>query len=354
MEAEDIQKIAARMGQSEKDVTLALREAKNDMAEAERLLASTIIIVKACYSAKTNRMNGGILVLSDVATKKIIRIRAIATYDADYANLPLAAPWPDLEKKIFDAEIKENFVPAISHDLVGEIEYNIQENADEFFPLLSGGSTDEIATRLRRIICTCLGDSDVECSAILDKISTLTLKILDHEIKEDAAAAAAPAAEGASAPAEGGLPAATPSIISEDRSLVLKTDVVLSPVVGTAASTLNPGDFILVKITDNRPQANYICNLLHAVENGRPVPVRVPIRRIERSESQRLIITTEFGPGVLGRTVVQENLKLKVTQEAGGASSVSVPKGPIVLIVLAALVVLGLLMVAVYFITTLI
>lgn len=354
MEAEDIQKLAARMGKPEKDVGLALHVAKNDVAEAERLMASTVAVVKGCYSAKTNRMHGGILILFDTAARRIHRIRAISTYDADYGSLSLSMDWPGLEKKIFEAELKENFVPAISHDLAGEIEYLIQENMDEFIPLFNAGVSEELSGRLRRTVCTCLGDSDVDCAAVVEKITPLDLKIADHEVKpEDVAAEAAPAAgEGGAAPAAG---SGAPPSFEDARNLVLKTDVVLSPVAGTAASTLNPGDFILVKITDTRPQANYISNLLHAVENGRPIPVRVPIRKIERSESQRLVITTEFGPGVVGKTVVQESLKLKTAMEAGASlDSAKLPKGPIVLIVMAALVVLILMMVVVYYVTTLI
>lgn len=345
MEAEDIQKIAARTGYPEKDVALALRTAKDDVAEAEKLLAPTIGLIKGCYAAKTNRLNGGLIILVDIAQKKIKRTKAIATYDSEYGQIPLDMSWEQIERKIIDAEIKQNMVPAISQDLAGEMEYTLQENIEDTLALLTANRADELSTRLRRVVCTCLGDSDVDLVCVIEKISTLTLKLHDHEIKPESEEAAAP--EGA-APAESKPAEPTEA---EGRNLILKTDVILSPVVGTPVTSLNPGDFILVKITDTRPQAAYIANLLHASDGTKSLPIRVPIRKIDRSESQRLVITTEFGPGVFGRTVVQEGLKIKTAQEGEAAKieGVKLPVYQILLIVGLAGFVLCLLLVVVYY-----
>jgi hypothetical protein len=109
----------------------------------------------------------------------------------------------------------------------------------------------------------------------------------------------------------------------------------------------------MLKITDTRPQASYIANLLPAVDKGRAVPIRVPIRKIERTESTRLVITTEFGPGVYGRTVVQEGSKIKATAEdlpVDAATSKLPPIQAILIIILASVVLFLLLAVVYYFV----
>lgn len=308
MEADDIQRMADRLRVAPSDMALALQAANNDISEAEKMVQPDLCVLKGCYAAKTNRLNGGIVVIIDTSRSKIHRSRVIASYDEQYASIPLDTPWGELEKKIFDAEAKQNIVPAISRDLAAEIEHNLQEDMDGSIRIMTSGSIEELSSRIRRVICGCLGDSDVDIRCAVETLSMLALKVNDHEITP--AAPAAPAGEGAAVP--------------EDKHIYLKTDVILSPVSGTPVSALNPGDFILVKIMDNRPQANYIANLLHATDGKRMIPVRVPIRKIERTESQRLVVITEFGPGVFGRTVVQESLKIKVTPED---ATTAIPRG---------------------------
>lgn len=350
MEAEDIKKIAARTGYPEKDVALALRAAKDDVAEAEKLLAPSICVIKGRYAAKTNRLNGGIAIIIDTVQKKIKRTKTLATYDSEFATLSMDQSWEQIERKIFDAEVKQNFVPAISHDLAGEMEFSLQENIADTVAVAGGGNSDDMGSKLRRIVCACLGDSDVDLICVIEKISPLALKIHDQEIKPDAAdapadspgqAAAAPAAQGE-----------TPA--GDERNLILKTDIILSPVGGVPVTSLNPGDFIMVKITDTRPQATYIANLLHATDGTKTLPVRVPIKKIDRSESQRLMITTEFGPGVYGRTVVQEGLKIKTFhgEEPAKIEEAGLPAYQVFLIVaLGGFILLLLMGVAYYFVS---
>ncbi len=353
MEAEDIQKMAARINCKEADLTLALQVAKDDVAEAEKLLSPTVSVVKGCYAAKTNRLNGGFIIIIFQTIKKIHRVRAMASYDAEFGNIPLNQPWDQIEKKIIEAQVKQNCVPAISQDLTGEIDFSIKENMAEIIPILTSNSADDMNSRIRRIVCTSLGDSDVDVNCEIETISLLTLKITDHEI----------APPGEAPPAEG-VPPTDPSVgestassapglgITGGREITLKTDVILSPVAGTPVSSLNVGDFILVKIIDTRPQASYVANLLRARDGDKNIPVRVPIKKIERTESQRLVVITEFGPGVYGKTVVQEGLKIKVEASdtpslAGGQSKM--PSIQMMLFIVVVLLVLGLLVVAVWY-----
>lgn len=353
MEAEDIKKIAEKTGYPEKDVALALRASKDDVAEAEKLLAPSVHIIKGCYSAKTNRLNGGIIVVVDTVQKKIGRTKSIASYDVTFADIALDQSWEQIEKSIVDAEIKQNFVPAISRDLTAEIGFALQETITDTITLVSNSRLDELGSRLRRIICACLGDSDVVVNCVVDQMSQLAMKIHDHEIKVDDAAEPvtdAPAADAATGSA------GTASVFSPGRELILKTDVILSPVAGVPVTSLNPGDYILVRITDTNPQALYIANLLHAVDGAKTLPVRVPIRKIDRSESARLVITTEFGPGVFGRTVVQEGLKIKSADDGAAAklAGVKLPVGQVLLIIFLGGLVLALLVVVVYYVSTLV
>lgn len=348
MEQEDIRKIAARLGATEQDVATALKVAREDIGEAEKLLEKSIKIVKGCYSAKTNRLNGGFVIIVDVPQKKLRRLKTLATYDSAFADIPLGQSWDQIEKKIFDAEVTQNFVPAISHDLQGELEISLQESIDDALTLLASGASDDMGSRIRRIVCTCLGDSDVHVTCAIETLTPLMLKIQDQEVKPEDVADQKPA-DGAPEAAQAGSPLA--GLTGEDRSLVLKTDVLLSPVSGVSVTSLNPGDYIMLKITDTRPQASYIANLLHAVDKGRAVPIRVPIRKIDRSESNRLVITTEFGPGVYGRTVVQEGLKIKATAEdlPTDAPTSKLPPVQAILIIILASVVLFLLLAVVYY-----
>ncbi|GEM_PF-4004161 len=93
--------------------------------------------------------------------------------------------------------------------------------------------------------------------------------------------------------------------------IVLREELIVSPVSGKAVSELNTGDEVYVKITDTRELGKYIAELLGAIVGNSLMPIISRIIRIEESpETGTKIITTEFGPGVLGRAFVKTDVKI--------------------------------------------
>lgn len=98
--------------------------------------------------------------------------------------------------------------------------------------------------------------------------------------------------------------------------LVLKVDPELSPVDGIEISEIMPGEFISVKIVDERPIAEYITSLLNAkdlvINENRMISAKVKDIIIS---DEGYIVKVEFGPGIIGVGYFGENVKLKVEKK---------------------------------------
>lgn len=352
MEAELVNELARKTGADPKHAQAALVIAGEDPQEAERLLSKDICAIKGTYCASTNKIYGGFIALLDTSSRSLIRSRIIASYDTAVGNIPLTYSWNDMEQEVFKAEMRHNFIPPMTSDLKGEFIASIEDNLNAYLSCALGADSSGLGDLIRKIVKETLGDQDVQVTASVETLSRAEMKLIDKEVDMTdldgvADAGAAPAAGAAGA--EGGEAGAEGD--AQKRQVTLKTDIILSPVTGVAANMLNPGDYIMVKIVDNRPQATYIANLLHGIENGRPVAIKAPIKKIERSGSDRLLITTEFGPGVFGRTVLTAGVKIQcqpVSADMQKSDKPPMDRGPIFLLVGAGLLVIALGILAVF------
>lgn len=98
--------------------------------------------------------------------------------------------------------------------------------------------------------------------------------------------------------------------------LKLKVEPVISPVSGVPVSELKIGDYIGVKIVDDRPVADYVSALLKGKNNetGESVMVYAALNDIKIIENG-VFFTVEFGPGVYGYCYLGEDVNIVVKRE---------------------------------------
>ncbi|KPJ87274.1 MAG: hypothetical protein AMS17_09020 [Spirochaetes bacterium DG_61] len=86
-----------------------------------------------------------------------------------------------------------------------------------------------------------------------------------------------------------------------DQSLiVLKVAPVLSPVKGTEARSLEYGDEIQVRITDERDIADYLSGLIGGKVQGERIGVISRVIEVQELDEGYVSVLTQFGPGILG------------------------------------------------------
>lgn len=102
----------------------------------------------------------------------------------------------------------------------------------------------------------------------------------------------------------------------QDQILLLNIEMDLAPVDGVQISELQIGDLIGVKITDDRPIAEYICTLLNAKDpvTKQPLTLFAELKDIKVTESG-IVVRVEFGPGIHGVAHYGEDVKIRVTDK---------------------------------------
>lgn len=103
----------------------------------------------------------------------------------------------------------------------------------------------------------------------------------------------------------------------QDQILQLKVEMDLAPVDGVQISDLEIGDLIGVKIIDDRPIAEYICQLLNAKDpvTNENITLFAELKDIKVTENG-IAIKIEFGPGIYGIGYYGQDVKIRVADKA--------------------------------------
>ena len=102
----------------------------------------------------------------------------------------------------------------------------------------------------------------------------------------------------------------------EKEITLIKCDFILAPAKGKTVKELKVGDIIYVKIIDEKPEARKIVSFLKQKYNGKLPELRLPILKIEESESERLAIYVQLTEKMQGVIVANQEVKIKVYDPA--------------------------------------
>jgi hypothetical protein len=100
----------------------------------------------------------------------------------------------------------------------------------------------------------------------------------------------------------------------EKITVTLEIEPVLDSEKGISLKELRKGDQILVKIRDSRDIARYLATLLGGKKGSQDLPLSTSIEEIRVEEGQRYVLITRFSPGVLGKTILSGDLKVRLTK----------------------------------------
>ena len=92
--------------------------------------------------------------------------------------------------------------------------------------------------------------------------------------------------------------------------IVLECEPIYSPIKGIDVSLLQEGDYIKVKISDDREIAQYLGRLLEASEDNNQY-INAKINSKEMLDENLFKIIVEFGPGILGKIICGIDVKIE-------------------------------------------
>ncbi|HNW94277.1 MAG TPA: DUF4899 domain-containing protein [bacterium] len=295
--------MTTRMQCTELEAQAALLATDNDTDRAIALLRRSIFGIKAKFRSELRKVCGVIYVFVDAEREAVERVHAVVTNEAWLYNTDLNQPVMEFEDYIINTEFRIKTVTNLMRDVNDRLKERLKfDTLKRFVAAMVAENQNQLVEILRTIISGELADRELDFMVKVEKINRVKFDKMEKAVKQ-----VPPAGEAA---AEEGEAAAAPADEAKEKVLILKTDIILSPISGRAIRKLKIGDKIYVKIIDNSPQGRYIANLLKG-NAPLPQPVLVPIKEMTRTESDRCSIITQFGPGVFGRVVVNTEAKIK-------------------------------------------
>jgi hypothetical protein len=272
-------------------------EVEEAVRQIPRLLRD-ICALKGKFVVPGANRHGLVLIVLNLKSHKVLRARAVLSYDPAVCAIGLEEEWFAFEKHLYGCRLWDGSLPAESLELEHRLIAHFRAAQPELFDRLreasSADSVELLAAPLR--------------SALRDPGLDLRLKkdILDLGQFQSLRKAPAPAARRAPPPK------APPP---EEDLLVLKISLEEDP-EGIAASELRAGDQVSARIVDGRDIAQYLARLFGGLTAQGPTPIEAPVEAIESVEGG-VLVRARFAVGVAGDGVVPADRRVLASRGGG-------------------------------------
>lgn len=298
---------------------LLLQFTGGDLDGAKKILdsmAKNLVVIKAKFIAQKTSYYGTTIIIFDRQKNSLERIEIALGHDIEFTKANIESQWYEILDYISELQKSKKHIKDISD----RIEQNIR--SDEFYPDFKEilNSTEEVNNERVKIFLSDLLFKVTSDTAITIKLKTSRINAFqlyktksDNTQEENLADKQEHTQD--SNPVEQGERLDHDKPLPAEHGLsfiVLQTDVEVAPVNGIPVTDLQPGDEIMIRVTDNREIASYLNKLLCGNDENIRLPIKARIKEINSStETGSIMIVQEFGPGIMGRSFVQNDVKIE-------------------------------------------
>ena len=288
-------------GEAELALEMSGYEVEEAVRQIPRLLRD-ICALKGKFVLPAANQHGLVLVVLNLKSRKVLRVRAVMSYDPAVCAVGLDEEWFAFEKHLYGCRLWDGSLPAESLEIEQRLIAHFRAAPPEVFDRLRETASAEAEEMLAAPLRGYFRDQGLSLRLKKD--------ILDLGQFQSLRKAPAPSAR-RDKPAP-----RTPS--AEDDLLVLKIALEEDP-EGIAASDLHAGDLVSARIVDGRDIAQYLARLFGGLTAQGPVPIEAPVEAIESVEGGVLVLVrARFAVGVAGDTVVPRDRRLRASRGGGG------------------------------------
>ena len=283
-------------GEAELALEMYGYEVEEAVRQIPRLLRD-ICALKGKFVLPEANQHGLVLVVLNLKSRKVLRARAVMSYDPAVCAIGLEEEWFAFEKHLYGCRLWDGSLPSESLEVEQRLIAHFRAAPPEIFDRLremaSADAAELLAAPLR--------------GHFLDPRLSLRLKkdILDLGQFQSLRKAPAPAAR-RDKPA--------PRTPPEDL-LVLKIALEEDP-EGVPASELRAGDLVSARIVDGRDIAQYLARLFGGLTAQGPMPIEAPVEAIESVEGG-VLVRARFAVGVAGDEIVPGDRRLRASRGGG-------------------------------------
>ena len=283
-------------GEAELALEMCGYEVEEAVRQIPRLL-NDICALKGKFVRPDLNQHGLFLVVLNLKSRKVLRARAVMSYDPAVCSVELDEEWFAFEKHLYGCRLWDGSLPAESLEVEHRLAAHFRAAEPAVFDRLRAASAEEATAEL---VAPLRGH-------FRDQGLSLRLKkdILDLGQFQSLRKVPAPAARR-------GKPSL--GVPPEEDLLVLKITLEEDP-EGLPAAELHAGDMVFARIVDGRDIAQYLARLFGGLTASGPVPIEVPVEAIETSPAGTLA-RVRFAIGVAGDAVVTGEKRFKAARGA--------------------------------------
>ncbi|MBI2788073.1 MAG: hypothetical protein HYX59_05265 [Elusimicrobia bacterium] len=283
-------------GEAELALEMCGYEVEEAVRQIPRLL-NDICAVKGKFVRPAQNQHGLFLVVLNLKNRKVLRSRAVMSYDPAVCAVELDEDWFAFEKHLYGCRLWDGSLPAESLEVEQALAAHFRAAEPAVFDRLRAATAEDVTAEMSALLRGHFRDQSLSVRAKKD--------ILDLGQFQSLRKVPAPAARRGKP--ESGVP-------PEEDLLILKIALEEDP-GGLPAAELRAGDMVFARIVDGRDIAQYLARLFGGLTSSGPVPIEVPVEAIESSPAGTMA-RVRFAVGVAGDAVVTGDKLLKAARGA--------------------------------------
>ncbi len=277
------------------------------MTDEKNVDIDSYYIVKGRFRGTSTNTYGVFIIFINIAQKMLENVFVAAShFSSIYDNSP-EMRWDTFEEKITTMKWKGELSTNISHDLELLLGNALKpDSIEEIIDAIKINDTGKIEHFLMGIVSKGLMDKSTEVEVKVEKVShSDIIKAKDERARREKEEREAKQREELRKAEE-------ERFKVEEGAVILDISPVIAPVSGIPIYEAQPGDAIMVKIDASTDRGNYFIDLLNARSTeGDVLPVKAIIKDVFMNALGEYELLTEIGPGIYGRTIIEEKIKIK-------------------------------------------
>ena len=281
-------------GEAELALEMCGYELEEAVKQIPRLLRD-ICALKGKFLVPGANQHGLFLIVLNLKTRKVLRSRAVITYDPAAHAVGLEEDWFAFEKHLYGSRLGDGSLPAESLEVEQRLAQHFRAADPALYDSLRDMPSDLASEELVRPLRAHFREPALSAKVKKD--------ILDLGQFQSLRKAPAPAER---------RERAAPRGRGAEELLVLKIALEEDP-SGVAAADLHAGDLVFARIVDGRDIAQYLARLFGGLTASGPVPIEVPVEAVETSPAGTLA-RVRFAVGVAGDAVVASDRPIKAAR----------------------------------------
>ncbi len=285
-----------------------IKEKERDyMTDEKNVDIDSYYIVKGRFRGTNTNTYGVFIIFINIAQKMLENVFVAAShFSSIYDNSP-EMRWDTFEEKITTMKWKGELSTNISHDLELLMGNALKpDSIEEIIDAIKINDTGKIEHFLMGIVSKGLMDKSTDVEVKVEKVShSDIIKAKDERARREKEEREAKQREELRKAEE-------ERFKVEEGAVILDISPVIAPVSGIPIYEAQPGDAIMVKIDASTDRGNYFIDLLNARSTeGDVLPVKAIIKDVFMNALGEYELLTEIGPGIYGRTIIEEKIKIK-------------------------------------------